>query len=135
MSTRLVMSYATVSAVVLSTGYALLPAHNASAQTLGAQARSAQALSAQAVYERVASAWASQSTLDARFEQRIANPILGRTVSSKGVFLQQRPGKVAITFTEPAGDRIVSDGKTLWVYLPSSTPGQVLKLAPLPAEL
>jgi outer membrane lipoprotein carrier protein len=42
--------------------------------------------------------------------------------------VQQRPGKVAITFTDPVGDRIVGDGKFLWVYLPSSAPGQVMKL-------
>ena len=45
-----------------------------------------------------------------------------------GVFVQERPNRVSITFTEPSGDRIVGDGKSLWVYLPSSTPGQVLKL-------
>ena len=83
---------------------------------------------AEASYARVAQAWKSTRTLEAQFEQRITNPILGRTVSSTGVFQQQRPGKLSITFTQPAGDRIVGDGKSLWVYLPSSTPGQVLKL-------
>ncbi len=83
---------------------------------------------AEASYARVAQAWKGTRTLEAQFEQRITNPILGRTVSSTGVFHQQRPGKLSITFTQPAGDRIVGDGKSLWVYLPSSTPGQVLKL-------
>jgi outer membrane lipoprotein carrier protein len=88
----------------------------------------AQTVSAESAYERVAKAWAGTRTLEANFEQKITNPVIGRTALSKGVFLQQRPGKVSITFTEPAGDRIVGDGTTLWVYLPSSTPGQVLKL-------
>jgi len=83
---------------------------------------------AEASYARVAQAWKNTRSLEAQFEQRITNPILGRTVSSTGVFQQQRPGKLSITFTQPAGDRIVGDGKSLWVYLPSSTPGQVLKL-------
>ena len=83
---------------------------------------------ADAAYERVAKAWAGTHTLRADFEQKISNPLLARTVSSKGVFLQQRPGKLSITFSQPAGDRIVGDGKFLWVYLPSSAPGQVLKL-------
>jgi outer membrane lipoprotein carrier protein len=91
---------------------------------LGAQA----ATPADASYERVAKAWASTHTLRADFEQKISNPLLARTVNSKGVFLQERPGKLSITFTQPAGDRIVGDGKWLWVYLPSSAPGQVLKL-------
>ncbi len=81
-----------------------------------------------AAYDRVARNWAALRTLEARFEQRITNPLLGRTATSRGVFLQERPGKVAITFTDPAGDRIVGDGKTLWVHLPSSAPGQVFKL-------
>ncbi len=32
-------------------------------------------------------------------------------------------------FSDPAGDRIVADGKFVWVYLQSATPGQVVKLA------
>ncbi len=88
----------------------------------------AQAPAAEAAYERVAKAWASQQSLEAKFDQQITNPLLGRTVTSRGLFQQQRPGLVSITFTDPAGDRIVGDGKSLWVYLPSSAPGQVLKL-------
>lgn len=84
--------------------------------------------SAETAYDRVARAWKDTRTLEANFDQKITNPIIGRTATSKGVFHQERPGKVSITFTQPAGDRIVGDGKTLWVYLPSSAPGQVLKL-------
>lgn len=83
---------------------------------------------AEAAYARVAKSWSTTRTLQANFDQQITNPILGRTVASRGVFVQERPNHVSITFTEPAGDRIVGDGKSLWVYLPSSTPGQVLKL-------
>lgn len=83
---------------------------------------------AEAAYARVAKSWSTTRTLQANFDQKITNPILGRTVASRGVFVQERPNRVSITFTEPAGDRIVGDGKSLWVYLPSSTPGQVLKL-------
>ena len=83
---------------------------------------------AEASYDRIAKAWSAQRSLEAKFEQRITNSLLGRTMTSRGVFQQQRPNKVAITFTDPTGDRIVGDGTSLWVYLPSSTPGQVLKL-------
>lgn len=83
---------------------------------------------AESAYDRVTKAWATHNTLEARFEQKITNPLLGRTASSRGTFQQRKPGQVSITFTDPAGDRIVGDGKSLWVYLPSSTPGQVLKL-------
>ena len=91
--------------------------------------RSALAQSAAEVsYDRVAKAWTSHETLEAQFDQRITNPLLGRTALSRGTFLQQKPGRVSITFTDPVGDRIVGDGKSLWVYLPSSAPGQVMKL-------
>lgn len=93
----------------------------------------AAAQSAESAYDRLARSWSATQTLEAAFEQQITNPLLGRTATSRGVFQQQRPGKVSITFSEPAGDRIVGDGKALWVYLPSSTPGQVLKL-PADAE-
>ena len=93
-----------------------------------AQAPAAGLSAAEASYDRVAKAWSAQSSLEAKFEQRITNALLGRTLTSRGLFQQQRPNKVSITFTDPTGDRIVGDGKSLWVYLPSSTPGQVLKL-------
>jgi len=95
---------------------------------LPAQAPAAGLSAAEASYDRVAKAWSAQSSLEAKFEQRITNALLGRTMTSRGLFQQQRPNKVSITFTDPTGDRIVGDGKSLWVYLPSSTPGQVLKL-------
>jgi outer membrane lipoprotein carrier protein len=81
-----------------------------------------------AAYERVADAWRATQTLEVRFEQQVVNALVGRTATSRGVYRQQRPNRVAITFTDPAGDQVVGDGKALWVYLPSSAPGQVLKL-------
>ncbi|MBU6364933.1 MAG: outer membrane lipoprotein carrier protein LolA [Gemmatimonadetes bacterium] len=81
-----------------------------------------------AAYERVAATWSATRSLEARFEQQVINALVGRTATSRGVFRQQRPNKVAITFTDPAGDQVVGDGRSLWVYLPSSAPGQVLKL-------
>jgi outer membrane lipoprotein carrier protein len=83
---------------------------------------------AETAYDRVARAWATHATLEAQFDQRVTNPLLGKTATSRGTFLQQKPGRVSITFTDPVGDRIVGDGKSLWVYLPSSAPGQVMKL-------
>ena len=94
---------------------------------LALQATAAQT-SAETAYDRVAKAWAAHTTLESQFEQKITNPLLGKTASSRGTFQQQKPGKISITFSDPVGDRIVGDGTSLWVYLPSSAPGQVLKL-------
>lgn len=106
-----------------------LAASSALAQgTSSAQPASASVALADAAYDRAAKKWSTLQSVSAEFEQRITNPLLRRTATSRGTFLQQRPGKVAITFVDPVGDRIVSDGKFLWVYLPSSAPGQVMKL-------
>lgn len=88
----------------------------------------AQSSAADVAYDRAAKAYASFTSIDALFEQKTTNPVLGKTAMSKGRFVQQKPNLVSITFTDPVGDRIVGDGKSLWVYLPSSTPGQVMKL-------
>ena len=32
-------------------------------------------------------------------------------------------------FTDPQGDRIVADGRWLWLYTPSTAPGQVIRSA------
>jgi len=93
-----------------------------------ASASAAAQPAADAAFERVTKAWAAQSTLEAQFEQKIVNALLGKTATSRGVFLQRKPNNVSITFTDPVGDRIVGDGRSLWVYLPSSAPGQVMKL-------
>lgn len=78
---------------------------------------------------RAQSAWAKVKTLRATFDQSITNPITGSAMESKGTLQQRKPNKLAITFTDPAGDRIVADGKFVWVFLQSATPGQVIKLA------
>ena len=81
-----------------------------------------------AVIKRAVAAWAKVKTLRATFEQEITNPITGSKMVSRGELQQRKPSRLAITFTEPVGDRIVADGKNVWVFLPSATPGQVLKM-------
>lgn len=71
------------------------------------------------------SAYASIKTAKASFEQQITNPLLGSTLKSKGEFEQQRPNRFAFRFTDPKGDVIVCDGRYVWVYLPTSSPGRV----------
>ncbi len=76
------------------------------------------------------SAYARVRTARAQFEQSIDNPLTGSTLTSRGVFEQQRPDKFVFRFDDPKGDLIVSDGRYVWLYLPSSAPGQVIR-APL----
>ncbi len=79
--------------------------------------------------DRAVTAWAKVKTVRATFEQSIVNSLTGNTLTATGVYQQQRPGKLAVTFDNPATDRIVADGKYVWLYLPSSAPGQVIRSA------
>lgn len=87
----------------------------------------AAAQSPDATLDRAVGAYAKVKTVRATFAQTLTNPLTGSTVNSRGEMLQRRPNQLAVTFTEPAGDRIVADGTWLWLYLPSSTPGQVIR--------
>ena len=82
-----------------------------------------------ATIARAQAAWGKVSTLRASFEQSITNPITGSAMLTKGELHQRKPSRLAITFSDPKGDRIVADGKFVWIFLQSATPGQVLKLA------
>lgn len=94
-----------------------------------AQARSSAAPASPAAWlERTARLYTGSRALRAEFTQRIKNPITDTESPSAGSYLQRGPGVFAIVFSQPAGDRIVSDGTTLWVYVPSAAPGQVLKM-------
>jgi outer membrane lipoprotein carrier protein len=85
--------------------------------------------SVDATITRAQSAWAKVKSFGASFEQIITNPITGSQMISKGQLAQRKPNKLAINFLDPAGDRIVGDGKFVWVFLQSATPGQVIKMA------
>lgn len=96
---------------------------------LGAAAASA--LPAQSLgdlVDRAAAEHAKMRTAKVQFTQVIINPLTGNRINARGQVLRKAPDLLAITFTDPAGDRIISDGKAVWVYLPSTTPGQVMKM-------
>jgi outer membrane lipoprotein carrier protein len=77
--------------------------------------------------DRAVAAWARVKTARATFEQTIVNPLTGNTLTATGEYQQQRPGKLSVVFDNPATDRIVADGKYVWLYLPSSVPDQVIR--------
>jgi outer membrane lipoprotein carrier protein len=99
--------------------------HLATILLLGAAELGAQ----DATIERAIAAWGRVRSVHATFEQSIVNPITGSTLRSTGTLRQCKPHKLAIEFDQPAGDRIVADGKHVWVYLKSATPGQVMRLS------
>jgi len=81
----------------------------------------------QSVVQHAERVYASIKTLRATFTQTVTNPLTGSDVTSHGELEQRIPGDVSVRFTDPAGDRIVANGKVVWVYLPSTNPGQVIR--------
>lgn len=92
-----------------------------------ATATVAGAQSVDATIDRAVAAWAKVKTVRGTFEQTVTNPITGSSATAKGTYVQERPNRLAIRFSDPAADAIISDGKALWIYLPSSAPNQVIK--------
>ncbi len=87
--------------------------------------------SASAVLARAVKAYADVRTMRAAFEQALTNPITGATAVSHGEYIQERPNRLAVRFIDPpddANDRIVADGAWVWVYVPSATPGRVVRM-------
>jgi len=79
--------------------------------------------------DRASAAYQTIRTLSAEFTQVVANPLLGAPDTTRGKLYQMRPRHFAMRFTHPRGDRIVADGRHLWLYTPSTTPGQVIRTA------
>ncbi len=84
--------------------------------------------SAMALYRRAAARFAKAGTMRANFEQTLVSPYSSTPRVSRGTLLQRPPARFAFRFSDPAGDVVIADGDALWVYLPSSAKGQVLKL-------
>ena len=78
--------------------------------------------------ERAAATARRAAPMRANFTQVLTNPRTGTTFSSRGEFFQQGPTRFAFRFADPSEDRIVADGQAIWLYLPSTAKGQVLKL-------
>ena len=86
----------------------------------------ARAQNADAVIDRAVAAYARLNTIRAEFQQTLTNPLTGNSQTTSGVILRKKPNFLSITFD--SGDRVAADGSTLWVYLPSSVPGQVVRM-------
>jgi outer membrane lipoprotein carrier protein len=81
---------------------------------------------ADAIIDRAVAAYGRLNSMRADFRQTLTNPLTGSTQTTSGVLLRRKPNLLSINFE--SGDRVVADGSTLWAYLPSSTPGQVMKM-------
>jgi outer membrane lipoprotein-sorting protein len=87
---------------------------------------------ANAIITRATRTYKALSGLQADFRQRIEDPFLGPT-DARGVMSQSGANRFAMRFSDPANEAIVIDGTRMWVYLPSTMQGQVLRY-PMPAS-
>jgi len=78
---------------------------------------------------RAQRAYDAMRTFRAEFTQVLENPMLGGPERSRGVLFLAPPGRFAMRFTDPSGDRIVADGQWMWIYAPRSVPDQVIRQA------
>src|SRR5437870_5481520 len=79
------------------------------------------------ILDRASATYQTITSLSAEFVQIITNPMIGTPDTTRGRLYQMRPSRFAMRFTAPKGDRIVADGRYLWLYTPSTTPGQVIR--------
>lgn len=79
------------------------------------------------ILERAAARYRALETVCATFVQRLRVELLRQERTSRGRMCHRRPGLFAMRFTDPAGDVIVADGESLWLYYPSVAPGQVIR--------
>jgi outer membrane lipoprotein carrier protein len=86
---------------------------------------------ANAIIGRAARVYRSLGALKADFVQEIRDEMVGGS-TSRGTLVQAGASKLSLSFSDPEGDRIVVDGEHIWVYTPSTVPGQVIR-TPLPS--
>jgi len=79
------------------------------------------------VLEAAAERYAGVAELCADFVQRLEIPLLGDERTGSGQLCQARPNRFTMRFAEPAGDRIVVDGESVWIFYPSVDDKQVFR--------
>lgn len=79
------------------------------------------------IVDKAARAYAALKSFRADFRQVIADSMIG-TYESQGKLVQTGPNQLVMRFSDPRDDAIVMDGEHLWVYTPSTTPGQVIRM-------
>ena len=95
---------------------------------LAAAPVAARAQDANALVGRSSRVYRSLTSLTADFVQLIDNPMID-SAESRGTLVQAGPDKLAMRFTDPPGEAVIIDGRSVWVYTPSTTPGQVIRMS------
>ena len=94
--------------------------------TLATLPLAARAQTAETIIDRAVAAYSRLNSMRAEFKQTLTNPLTGNSQTTTGVIVRKKPNLLSINFD--TGDRVAADGSNLWVYLPSSVPGQVIRM-------
>lgn len=81
------------------------------------------------ILARASTVFKGLSSFQADFAQQIADSMIGN-FDSRGRLIQTGTSKFAMRFDSPKGEAIIMDGAHVWVYTPSTAPGQVIRMAP-----
>ena len=95
---------------------------------LGVSPIPAVAQDAMPILERSSRIYQDLSSIEATFDQVVDNEMIGR-LESHGQMYQQGQSLLALRFEDPPTEAIVMDGTYMWLYTPSATPNQVLRMA------
>ncbi len=82
----------------------------------------------EATLKRAITAYNGAASISVQFNQTVTNPLTSRSLTTSGELVRKLPNLLSISFNGKDPDRIVSDGSELWIYLPSTAPGQVIKI-------
>lgn len=85
-----------------------------------------QAQQADSIVARTSDAYRKLSSLTADFAQVVQNDMLG-TFRSRGTLAQAGASRLSMRFSDPPGEAIIIDGTSVWIYTPSTAPGQVIR--------
>jgi outer membrane lipoprotein-sorting protein len=87
----------------------------------------------EAVLRRASTAYENIRSMRADFVMSREIPALRQTITSRGTLYQRSPDRIALRFTDPDGDVILSDGQYFWVYYPSVNANQYMQQPALEA--
>ncbi len=107
----MIRKYATMVALA-----ATLAAAAAEAQTGKDQPAEDTGPSAQEIGERVQQVYDSAKTFQAKFKQTFTTKVANVKKESTGRVAFAKKGKLSFRYDKPRGNRVVSDGTTIWVY-------------------
>lgn len=82
-----------------------------------------------ALIRRAGSVYRGLASLQAEFVQVIEDKSLGDTLTTTGRLYQSGQNAFAMRFSDPPEEAIVIDGRHTWIYTPSTSPGQVIRMS------